>query len=236
MANPTKLSYQLQASVSNGIAQSQAVAAAGPLTLNGSLVTGGIAQLDKAGTNGAPSVARRVLIASAGSDASVVFTIRGTDRYGNVQSNTVTGVTSAASQFSALDFATVTSVTASAATAGNITVGTNGVGSSDWTGWNWMLPAWTLAVATSGVAGTIYTWEHTYDDPNVVSPLDTNNASLEAASLSPPKVWPSPTIANVSGDNEARYVDWPHFAGRLTINSGTGLVNAWAFQSGIGSP
>lgn len=167
----------------------------------------------------------------------MVFTITGTDRNGNRQSNTVTGVTSAASQFTALDFATVTGVSSSAATAGNITVGTNGVGSTAWIGWNWMLPAWTLALATSGPAtGTIYTWEHTYDDPNVVSPLDTNNASLEAASLSPPKAWSNPTIFNVSGDNESRYIDWPHFAGRLTINSGTGLVNAWAFQSGIGSP
>lgn len=230
MSNPSRFSYQLQASVANGIAQSQAVAAAGALTLNGSLVTARVAQLDK------PGVARRVLIASAGSDASVIFTVTGTNRYGGAQTNTVTGVTSAASQFTALDFATVTGVSASAATAGNITVGTNGTGSTDWIGWNWMLPAWTLAVATSGVAGTIYTWEHTYDDPNAPVPLDTNNASLEPASLVPPQAWSNPTIANVSGDNESRYVDWPHFAGRLTINSGTGLVNAWAFQSGIGSP
>lgn len=237
MANPTKFSYQLAAAVANGIALSQAVAAPGALTLNGSLVTAGAANLN--GTSiiaGTPAIARRVLIASSGADAGVVFTLIGTDRNGNALTGTVTGVTSANSQFSTQDFATITGISSSAATAGNITVGTNGVGSSSWISLNWMSPTWALSIACSGVAGTNYTWEHTYDDFNQTAPNAPYGFSLEASSNVPAKAWPNPIINNVSGDNEARYMDWPHFGGRLTIVSGTGLVTAWATQSGIGSP
>lgn len=236
MANPSKLSYQLAASVANGIAQSQAVAAAGALTLNGSLVSAGIAQLDVAGTNGAPSVARRVLIASSGADAGIVFTVAGTDRNGNTQTETVTAVTSIASQYTFRDFATVTGVTSSAATAGNITVGTNGVGSSPWIADSFLAPAWALAVACSGPAGTNYTVEHTYDDFNQISSNLPQGFSLEPASNVPPTAWSNPVIAAVSGSNEARYIDWPIFGHRLTIISGTGSVTMWSIQTGIGSP
>jgi hypothetical protein len=236
VANPSKLSYQLAAAVANGIALSQAVVAAGPLNLNGSLVTAGVAQLDVAGSGGAPSVARRVLIASSGADSAIIFTIVGTDRNGNALTGTVTGVASGTSQFSAQDFATVTSVSANAATAGNITVGTNGVGSGPWVMDNWMAPSWMLAVACLGPAGTIYTVEHTYDDFNQTSPNAPYGFSLEAASTVPATVWPNPVIANVTGTAEARYDDWPIFGHRLTINSGTGLVTMWTIQAGIGSP
>jgi hypothetical protein len=237
VGNPTKFSYQLQAAVSNGISLAQMPAAAGSLTLNGSLVTAGVAQLDVKGVGGAPSVARRVLVSSTGNEGATVFAITGTDRNGNVQTDTsVTSVLNGTPVYTALDFATVTAVSMNAAAVGNITVGTNGVGSSAWISWNWLSPAWALAIAVSGPAGTNYTWEHTYDDFNQVSPLNTNNFSLEAARNVPPTAWPNPIIQTVSGNNEARYVDWPHFGGRLTIVSGTGLVTAWATQTGIGSP
>ena len=230
MANPSKLTYQLAAPVANGICLSQAVAAAGALTLNGSLVASGVATLDSGGA------ARRVLIASTGADGAVVFTITGTDRNGNALTGTVTGVTSAASQYSAVDFLTVTGIGSNAATAGNITAGTNGVGSSAWIQDNWMAPTWAESIACLGAAGTNYTVEHTYDDFNQTAPNAPFGFSLEASSNVPPTAWPNPIIANVSGQNEARYVDWPIFGHRLTIVSGTGLVTMWSLSSGIGSP
>jgi hypothetical protein len=227
VANPSKLTYQLIASVSNGVALAQQPAAAGFLTLNGSLVSGGVATFD---------TARRVQVSSTGADTGVIFTIVGTDRYGNVQVGTVTGVTNGSPIGSALDFLTVTAVSASAGTAGNITVGTSGVGSSAWQLDNFLASAWALAIACSGPGGTSYTVEHTYDDFTLVTPVNTNNFSLEASSSSPPVAWPNPVIANVAGNYETRYVDWPIWGHRLTIVSGTGLVTMWQTQTGIGSP
>lgn len=228
MSNPSKLSYQLVAAVANGVSLAQQPLAAGLMTLNGSLVNAaGVATFD---------AARRVSIASTGADGAVVFTVVGTDRNGNVQSTTVTGVTSAAAQYTVLDFLTVTAVLVSAGTAGNITVGTNSIGSSTWVLDNWLAPTWMLAIACSGPAGTTYTVEHTYDDFMQVSPLNQNNWSLEPGSTVPATAWPNPTIQSVIGQSEMRYTEWPVFGHRLTIMAGTGLVTMWSIQSGIGSP
>lgn len=229
MANPSKLSYQLAAAVANGVALAQQPLAAGLLTLNGSLASGNpaVATFD---------TARRVQVSSTGSDASVVFTIVGTDRNGNVQSGTVTGVVSGTPVNSAQDFLTVTAVSSGAGTAGNITVGTSGYGSSPWVSDNWLAPSWAAAIACAGAVGTNYTVEHTYDDFNQTSTNAPQGFSLEAASTVPPTVWSNPIIQNVSGSNEVRYIDWPIFGHRLTIVSGTGLVTMWTIQTGIGSP
>ena len=233
MANPSTLTYQLSASVANGVALSQAVAAAGALTLNGSLVTAGVAILD---TRGA---ARRVLIASSGADSAVVFTVTGLSRYGLSHSQNVTGVTSTTSQYTTKDFVTVTSVTASAATAGNITVGTNGVGSSVWLVDDFLCRIWALSGAIQGPVGTNYTLEHTYDDPNAQVGGSLIGAAQWAVGVGtidfPPVAWPNAVITNVSGNNEFDYPNHPIFAHRLTINSGTGLVQMQTIQAGVGS-
>lgn len=227
MANPSKVTYQLIAAVANGVALAQQPLAAGLLVLNGSLTAGVPAKATF-------DTARRVLVSSTGNDAGVTFTIVGTDRNGNVQTGTVTGVVSGAPVNSAQDFLTVTAVSSGAGTIGNITVGTSGAGSTPWIQDNWLEPAWRLAVACLGPAGTNYTVEHTYDDFNQVSTGAPYGFSLEAASNVPPTAWPNPVIANVSGSNEARYVDWPVYGHRLTIVSGTGLVTMWSMQTGIG--
>ena len=233
MSNPNTVSLQLVAAVANGICQSQTPAAAGALTLNGSLVTSGVATMD---------VARRVLIASGGADAGVVFTITGTGRPGTgqtlgpVQSETITGVTSAASQYSVLDYATITSVTASAGTAGAITVGTNGVASTVWVVDDFLHTFWALAGACYGPAGTTYTVEHTYDDPNAQpggSIVGAEQWSMFAGSNVPAKVRPNASLNNVSGNNDFSYPNQPIFAHRLTINSGTGLVLMQSIQAGL---
>ena len=90
MSNPNTTIIQLAAAVANGVCLAQAVAGAGALTLNGSLVTGGVGVFD---------VARRVVTASTGADAGVILTIVGTDRYGNSQTEAVTMVSSPAVAF-----------------------------------------------------------------------------------------------------------------------------------------
>lgn len=232
MANPSVVSLQLIAAVANGISQSQQPAAAGALLLNGSLVVGGVAVMD---------VARRVVIASNGNDAAVVFTVAGTNQSGAPIASTVTGINSG-SGFTALDFATVTSITSSAATAGQITAGTNGVASTPWVLDNFLVASWNLAVAVSlpGGAGTAtYTVEHTYDDPNATKQQGQPapyQFSMEAASFSPPIAWPSPTLLNMNSNGEADYANRPIMAHRLTITAGTGQAVMQSIQSGIGSP
>lgn len=227
MSNPSVVTLALPAAVANGIAQSQAVAGAGNLTLNGSLVSSGVANL---------VIAQRVGIASSGNDATVVFTVNGTDRYGNKQSIAVTGVNTDTVN-TALDFLTVTSIHSSAATVGSITVGTVGVGSTDWLSDNFLAPDWSLSIRTNGPTGTNYSVETTFDDPNANPNLSAYNISLNPGSQWPPVVTVDTTINNVSGAKATQYGPGNMiFAHRLTLNSGTGAVTMWSIQAGIGSP
>jgi hypothetical protein len=226
--NPGTVSYQLAAAVSNGIAQAQTPAAAGPLTLNGSLVTAGVATMD---------TARRVLVNSTGNDANVIFTVVGTDRNGNVQSSPVTGL-NVGNGFTALDFLTVTAVNSSAATVGVITVGTNGFGSTSWQVDDFLARDWALSVWLTGPAGTTYTLETTIDDPNAQAGSgisDQEQFSMHPGCFVPPKAWPDPIIDGVSGDNRANYPGNPIFAHRFTITGGTGKVFMQSIQATVGS-
>lgn len=225
MSNPSIVTLQLAAAVTNGIAQAQTPSGAGALTLNGSLVTAGVTKMD---------VARRVAVASTGNDATVVFTITGTDRYGNKQTDTVAGLNNN-SGYTVLDFLTVTRVTSSAGTAGQITVGTNGIASTDWVNDNWLVPNWSLTVFLSGPAGTNYALEGTLDDPAQTATNAPYGFSLNPASAVPPVPIPNPVINGVSGQAQAQYAPGNMiFAHRLTIVSGTGAVTMRSIQAGIG--
>jgi hypothetical protein len=96
------------------------IAGAGAVTLNGSLVSSGVATLDQP---------RRVLFTSAGNDSGITFTVNGTDWNNMPVSEVVTGA-NATTVFTVYDFKTVTSVVASGASAGNVSIGTNGIASS----------------------------------------------------------------------------------------------------------
>jgi|ERR1700754_3758231 len=99
----------------NGIALSQAVAAAGFVNLNGAKVSAnsGQAILDHA---------RRVTITSSGNDTGITFLVVGGDMYGKRVTQLVTGASGAAAT-TLKTFKTVASVFASGAVAGTITVG-----------------------------------------------------------------------------------------------------------------
>lgn len=99
--------------VTNGICQNQSLAALGALTMNGSLVAGGVATLD---------VPRALRIVSTGADTAVI-TCSGTDVYGFSMSEAMTlNGTTVVNGLKA--FKTVNSVTAGAAIANLASVGT----------------------------------------------------------------------------------------------------------------
>lgn len=208
MPNFTKtITYALVASVATGIATSQSGTANTKLTLNGSLVTSGVATLDSGGA------ARRVIITSAGNDAGITFTIAGTDRYGRPQTEVLTGTAGVAQ--STKDFATVTSITPSGNTASTVTSGTNGVGSSapmvaDWS------PNGNLIACSTLITGTVnYTIQEALDDLAPAWDLTANN----------PNWFPDSTF-NASTTSQHGTLSGPFTLIRILINSGTGTVQA----------
>jgi hypothetical protein len=194
----------LPAAAATGIAASQSGTAATPLTLSGSLVTSGVANL---------VVARRVIVTSAGNDSSITFTIVGTDRYGRSQTEVLTGASGVAQ--TSHDFLTVTSITPSGNTASTVTAGTNSVGSSD----AYICDAainradYSASVVVSGTV--TYIIEESYDDigPNYDQAANTVN-------------WFTDPIFNAQTANQAGILSGPFTMIRLTINSGTGTATA----------
>jgi hypothetical protein len=229
MSNPSTVTLQIPTAVITGIAASQSLAAAGALVLNGSLTTGGTANL---------VTAQRVFINSGGNDSTLVWTISGTNRSNAPISEQLTGG-SGAPVNSVLDYLTVTSIVGSKATASTVTAGTGGVGSSEWVLDNFLNPAWYLSVAVQASGTVNYTVEHTYDDPNAL-PVNPDpilaQYSMEAGSSYPPVVWTNSSLTNQTANGEAQYANQPIMAHRVTINSGSGSVKMWTMQAGIGSP
>lgn len=100
----------------DGVCEAQSPGAAGALTINGALASGGVATLD----------VPRNLVADSGGADDAVLTITGTDVYGNtlVETITLNGTTAVAGKKA---FKTVTSVTCSKAIANGGFLGTGDV-------------------------------------------------------------------------------------------------------------
>lgn len=186
---------------------------AGALTLNGSLVTNGVAVLD---------TPRRILITNAADETGKTIVLTGTDRADSTQSETVTlgGIGSAPS---VLDYKTLTSAVLSANSAGNLSIGTNGVAASAWV----YLDPWALSNVSIqiNVSGTVnYTVQQTLDDPN--SPTN----PVAAADVT--WVSTSDTLAVAATTSlQTNYLFTPQYA-RVLLNSGNGTVTATFLQSG----
>lgn len=231
MSNPSVIQLQLPAADTNGIAMSQSAVAAVPLTLNGDLVAGGVADL---------VVAQRVVIHSGGDDSGITWTIVGTTRWGSPQSEVLAGK-NASDAVSALDYLTVTSITSSGASASTVYAGTDEIGSSEWVEDNFLAPSWYLSVAVALISGSgNFTVEHTYDDPNQIAQQGITpppqNFSMVPASSVPPVVWSLTALTSKTASTESTYAAQPIFAHRLKVNSGTGSFKMWSTQGGIGSP
>lgn len=221
MTNPVTVSLQLVAAISNGVSLNQTLASATTLALNGTLVSSSIATFD---------AARRLAITSAGNDSGLKWVVVGTDRYGNAQSETLSGISSSAS-YTAHDFLTIKSITSSGATAAGVTAGTNGVGSTPW------FVREFLSIGTMGVAmefattnPTVSSFQITQDDPNnaqavTLLPYQT---SVNPQSNIPPVAWEATSLAGLAtanlssvSSNTMGQVSIPFFAWRMTQWSGT---------------
>lgn len=207
---PIYFTAQLAAGVANGICTSQMPGAAGDLTINGSLASGGVATLD---------TQRIVGIASDADDSGVTFTVYGTDGYGRAISQTVTGPNIATAS-TTLNFKTVTRVAISAAATGNITVGTTGVGASTWKPVDY-LPVPTNTSVACVVAGTVnYTVQHTHDD--IFDPvIALNPTAIDHAFL-----------AAQTATADGNYA-FPIRAIRVLVNSGAGSVATTILQGTV---
>ena len=97
----------------DGIAELQTIASATTMTLDGALVSGGIATMAEA---------QIITIDSVGNDSGITFAVAGTDADGATHTETVTGGNAGAVTTTAY-FKTVISITTSGATADDVKVG-----------------------------------------------------------------------------------------------------------------
>jgi len=106
----------------DGVCAAQQEAGAGNLDIDGALASAGVATLD---------VARHVSIYCAGNMSAVTFTLTGTDRYGTVITEDVTGP-NATTVTSAKNFKTITQVAVDGAVGTNVEVGSADEAETKW--------------------------------------------------------------------------------------------------------
>jgi hypothetical protein len=193
------------------ICTSQTPGAAGALTLNGALVSGGVATLP---------TPQRVLITTA--DNTHTFTVTGNSPTGTLLTEVVGPITTSA--YTALDYATVTSIVINAAATAAVTVGTNGIASA------WVhLDPWAASETSiqCDVTGTVnYTIQVSNDNPN---------SSYGTPPLPSAMVWLNTNDASAVGATTSLQTNFffsPIFA-RVLLNSGSGSVKANFTQFGV---
>lgn len=209
---PITITKQLDAADDNGIATAQQLGAAGDLTLDGALVSGGVADL------GTP---RRVGITVAVADLSAVnFTVYGTTSQGFEISETIAGPNNNTVS-TTRDFATVTRVAADAAVGTDVIVGTTGVGATEWMPLDIYASNGRTTIDTI-VTGTVnYTVQYTNDDPFDNSIIQTS------------KDHPTAALVGATADQYGSTDTIIMRAVRLLINSGTGSVKMTVVQQSL---
>lgn len=149
----------------DGIAQTQSAAGAQALTLNGALVSDGVATISRSDSDasGRPysKIGQTVTITSAGNDSGITFTVVGSDQDGQSYTEVITGANAGAASSSGY-FSVVTSITTSGATAGNVTAGIAATFATPTIPLDFYIgDGVALAVILGGTA--TYTVEHTFD-------------------------------------------------------------------------
>lgn len=203
----------LTASSANNIALSQTPGAAGPLTLNGSLVAGGVAVI----TN-----PQRITITTT--DATHSFTITGTTPTGSALTETVIG--NGTSVTSLLDYAKVSSIVISGAASAAVTVGTSGTGATPWVRLDeWGPPQ--VGIQCDVIGTVSYTVQSTNDDPN--SPTDpVSPSAMQWIATN------DTNAVNATASVQTNYLFAPTFV-RALLNSGTGSVAMKVIQYNVAS-
>lgn len=218
MALPIAITKTLSvAADDDGICTSQTPGAAGDMTINGALASGGVASLTSQ---------RRVLFTFAADETGHTFTIDGTQLGGATIRDTLAGTT-AGTAYTSLDFLTVTRVAISAAATGAIKVGTNGVGSTQWLMPNDHITPFAIGFGVE-VTGTVnYTVQHTFENPleQVASNFPPSDAII-------PVAFNHAVVASQTTNADGNYA-FPCRGIRCTINSGTGTIKFTSIQAGI---
>lgn len=111
---PKHVTYTIAAFDDDGVCTAQTLAGAGALTLDGALVSSGVATF---------AIPRHVLITAVADEHLINFVITGSDRYDRALTETIAGPTAGATVTTTSNFKTITSVTVSAALTGNVKVG-----------------------------------------------------------------------------------------------------------------
>lgn len=218
MSHPIVTAVSLVAAVANGLATTQSLAAAGPLTLNGSKVTAGVGVLD------AP---RRVIITSAGNDSGITWTVTGTRGSwwaSTAVSETIKGANVGVA-VTTQDFLTVTSIVASGATASTVTAGTNGTGSGPWVVWDKYAGDFAVSIYGYVLTGTP-TWEieYTYDD--VFGLWMPSNQTF-------PIAFALASMTGLTGTNDGSITNAGVKASRLTLTAVGGVQITQQQQQGL---
>ncbi len=205
------LSLTLIAGSAAGIVTSTTGSAGVALTLNGGLVSGGVATFD---------VPRRVAVTSIANETAKTFTITGTDYYGRPQSETLTGAGTSVA-FTSHDFATVSSILSNSTTNSTITFGTNGTASKK----PIIIDQW-VNPSVIGVGTQVGTVSVTY---NIEKSMDNLMPSWDINTNTP--TWYTDTNFNGSTTNTLNQMQGPFTMARLTVTAGTGTVTARFRQS-----
>lgn len=202
------------AAVADSIAESQTLAGAGDLTLDGALVTGGVAYLSP------PEV---ISITSDGDDSGITFTVTGKDQYGNAITEVIDGPNVETLE-GLYAFSEVTKITASGATTGNITAGNFGVTYSNAIALDPYVGPFTFYQASLlGNSSMTWTVQGTLDNPNdLVNPCSFADMN-----------WFNTPASSLSGQTNTQMAstDWTPLYVRLRI-AGTGQVRFTIVQLG----
>ena len=206
---PIVQTRQLDAGVNTGVAQDQQLGAAGDLTLDGTLVVGGVAQLD---------AQRQIRLESSGNISATNFTVTGTDDQGRTISETLAGP-NANTIVTELNFRTATQIAADASFGTDIEVGTNGIGASQEIPLDQYISPFNVSLFL-GITGTVdVTVQFTADDVfgDAPGPFDWTD---------------HPDLTNVTADADASFIS-PVSACRLLTNSGVGTAVLRIAQAGL---
>jgi len=210
---PIFITKQLAAAASTGICTSQSPGA-GTITLNGSLVAAGVANLVSQ---------RLVIITSGGNDSGISFTITGTNDNNVVISETIAGANAGVAT-STIDFLTVTDITHTGSVAGTLTAGTSGVGSTHPIPLAHYKTPFNVALALEfPTAGSTATVQYTYDDVFNLSVIKANGLRWNSIS----------SLTDKTSDTDGSLTA-PVAAVRMKITTGTAPVTLTVRQAGLG--
>ena len=203
---PISFTRSQPAASGTSVAAAQLLNASGVFTLNGALVSGGVATL----------TVPAVLTVFSEKSATVNFVVTGTAPNGASQTETL-AVTASGTVTGSLSFATVTSVAASAPTSATISLGNGVPGYTAWIPLDIYTPNQVTNISNK-VSGTVnYSVEYTNEDP-----FDTSIQQLAVPH-------PNASLTAATGD-ETQFTTTLMRAVRLKINSGNGSVRFTCVQ------